>query len=78
MHSSNMQRFGEKMRTLRMRHGMSIRQLTVALGYAGHGYVYDIETGKKKPNAEFILKVADLFDVTTDQLMRDTLDLPDA
>jgi transcriptional regulator with XRE-family HTH domain len=70
-----MQRFGEKLRTLRLRHGISIRELTTALGYTGHGYIYDIERGKKKPNVEFVLRVADLFHVTTDQLIRDELEL---
>lgn len=70
-----MQRFGEKLRSLRLRQGMSIRELTSALGYTGHGYIYDIETGKKKPNVEFVLRVANLFHVTTDQLIRDELEL---
>ena len=70
-----MQRFGEKLRSLRLRQGMSIRELTRALGYTGHGYIYDIETGKKKPNVEFVLRVANLFHVTTDQLIRDELEL---
>lgn len=71
-----MQRFGEKLRTLRMRRGLSVRELTRALGYSGHGYVYDVAIGKKEPHAEFILRAADLFGVTTDQLMRDELELP--
>ncbi len=70
-----MHRFGEKLRTLRLRRGLSVRELTSALGYTGHGYVYDIEIGKKKPNVEFVLRVADLFQVTTDQLLRDHLDV---
>lgn len=70
-----MQRFGEKMRTLRLRHGLSVRELTRALGYTGHGYVYNIEIGKKQPNAEFILRVANLFGASIDQLMRDELEL---
>jgi transcriptional regulator with XRE-family HTH domain len=73
-----MQRFGEKLRTLRQRRGMSVRELTSALGYTGHGYIYDIEIGKKKPNVEFVLRVADLFEVTTDQLLRDGLEIETA
>lgn len=71
----DMQRFGEKLRTLRLQRDMSVRELTKALGYTGHGYIYDIETGKKKPNVEFVLRVADLFHVTTDQLLRDELEI---
>lgn len=70
-----MQRFGEKLRTLRLHRRMSVRELTSALGYTGHGYVYNIEIGKKMPNVEFVLKVARLFNVTTDQLLKDELDL---
>jgi DNA-binding XRE family transcriptional regulator len=54
---------------------MSVRELTSALGYTGHGYVYNVETGKKKPNVEFVLKVAQLFNVTTDQLLWDDLEI---
>ena len=70
-----MQRFGEKLRTLRLQRRMSVRELTSALGYTGHGYVYNVETGKKKPNVEFVLKVAQLFNVTTDQLLWDDLEV---
>lgn len=70
-----MQRFGEKLRTLRLHRGMSVRELTSALGYTGHGYVYNIEIGKKTPNVVFVLRVARLFNVTTDQLLKDELDL---
>lgn len=70
-----MQRFGEKLRTLRQWKGMSVRTLTSALGYTGHGYIYDIELGKKRPNVELVLRVADLFAVTTDQLLRDGLEV---
>lgn len=71
----DMRRFGEKLRILRLRQGLSVRELTSALGYTGHGYIYDIEIGKKKPNVEFVLRVADLFQVTTDQLLRDEIEI---
>jgi len=38
-------------------------------------FVSQLEKGRKVPNAEMILRVADTFGVTTDQLMRDDLDL---
>jgi transcriptional regulator with XRE-family HTH domain len=37
-----------------------------------------VENGKRNPTAELILKVADLFNTTTDQLLRDELELDDA
>jgi transcriptional regulator with XRE-family HTH domain len=73
-----MQRFGEKLRTLRTQHGLTVRELAVALGYAAnsHSYISETETGKRRPKIEFVLKVAQYFGVTTDQLVWDDLALP--
>jgi transcriptional regulator with XRE-family HTH domain len=70
-----MQRFGEKLRTLRKRRGMTLVELTRALGYANNGYLSLIENGKITPRVEFVVKVATLFQVPTDQLVRDELEL---
>lgn len=70
-----MQRFGEKLHTLRTQNGMTLTQLAHNLGLSAHGYISELESGKKKPTAEFVLNVARLFDVTTDQLLKDELDL---
>ncbi len=69
------QRFGTKMRLLRQRQGLTLRELAAALGYAGTGYLSDIEFGKKYPTADLILKVSRLFSVSMDQLAKDELDL---
>lgn len=69
-----MERFGEKLSTLRKRHGLTLRQLGEMLGVY-HTYVSQIEKGKKIPNAAMIIKIADIFGVSTDQLMRDELEL---
>jgi transcriptional regulator with XRE-family HTH domain len=73
----NMQRFGEKLRILRKRHGVTQRQLAKQFGFAGPPFISDLESGREKPNANLILKVAIFFGVTTDVLMRDELDLDD-
>jgi transcriptional regulator with XRE-family HTH domain len=70
-----MQRFGEKLRTLRTQRGMTLRELAEALGYVSYSYLGLLETGKKKPTAELVMKVAQLFQVTTDQLLWDHLDV---
>jgi transcriptional regulator with XRE-family HTH domain len=70
-----MRRFGEKLRTLRMQRGMTQRDLARALGYVTSGYISEVETDKKKPSLELVLKVAQLFEVTTDQLTRDDREL---
>lgn len=73
-----MQRFGEKLRTLRTRRGLSVRALARELGYATHSYISDIEAGRTIPRVEFIVKIADFFQVTLDQVVRDEIDLDPA
>lgn len=68
-------RFGEKLRSLRRHHGMTIQQLTYAIGYTGHGYLSELETGKKPPTVDVLLRIAQLFHVSIDQLLRDDLEL---
>ena len=70
-----MEKFGEKLRRLRQKHSISLRELSAQLGYASHSYVTALEKNERKPSAEVILKLADIFDVTTDQLMRDEIEL---
>lgn len=70
-----MQRFGEKLRTLRRRNNMSYVDLAQALGYASISQISQLETGKRKPTAELVIKVAKLFHVTTDVLLLDDLEL---
>lgn len=71
-----MKRFGEKLRALRMRHGLTIRELAEILGFH-NTYINKIETGKRSPSAKMILKVTQLFNVSADQLIRDDLELDD-
>lgn len=72
-----MRRFGEKLRVLRKRRGMTIIALAEALGYAptSNSYISEIETGKRRPKIDFVLKVAHYFGVTTDQLVQDEIEL---
>lgn len=71
-----MRRFGEKLYQLRIRRGLTLAELGNLLS-VHNTFVSQLEKGRKVPNAEMILRVADTFDVTTDQLMRDELDLPE-
>ena len=70
-----MQRFGEKLHSLRTSKQITLKELARVLGFAAHGYLSEIESGKKKPTAEFVLKVARYFDVTTDELLKDELEI---
>jgi transcriptional regulator with XRE-family HTH domain len=75
---AEVQRFGEKLRTLRVRRGMTVRELATALGYVGHSYVNGVELGRNKPTPELIVRAALLFGVSADVLLRDDLELDEA
>ena len=70
-----MQRFGEKLHALRVGKQLTLKELAFALGLNAHGYISEMESSKKKPTADFVLKVARFFDVTTDQLLKDEFDI---
>ena len=70
-----MQRFGEKLRTLRTRRGITLQELAQELGFKSHSYISAIEFGKKQPSVALVIKIANLFDVSTDQLLKDNLEV---
>jgi transcriptional regulator with XRE-family HTH domain len=70
-----MERFGEKLRELRKFHDVTLKWLANQLGYSTHSYISEIESGYKIPNVEFILNTARLFNVTTDELLKDEMEL---
>ncbi len=69
-----MNKFGEKLRALRKKRELTLRELGAMLG-VNHTHIVQLETGRRTPNAAMILKIADTFGVSTDVLMRDELDL---
>ncbi|MBK8988323.1 MAG: helix-turn-helix transcriptional regulator [Chloroflexi bacterium] len=70
-----MERFGEKLHDLRKFHNVTLKWLANQLGYTTHSYISEIESGYKVPNVEFVLKTARLFNVSTDDLLKDELEL---
>jgi len=70
-----MQRFGEKLYTLRQQRGLTLRALAQALGYTAHAHLGLIEQGKRQPSLTLVMRVAEVFQITPDQLLRDDLDL---
>lgn len=72
---SSITRFGEKIRYLRKREALTLQEVAQALGLHGHGYLSELETGKKKPTVSITLKLARLFQVSTDQLLKDELEI---
>ena len=54
-----------------------MRFLAKELGFATHGYLGDLESGRAKPSLELALTIADFFDVSVDALSRDEVELPE-
>jgi len=51
--------------------------LAGSLGLVAHGYISELEAGKKQPTVEILVNVAKRFKVTTDALLNDEVELSD-
>ena len=71
----SIKRFGEKLHTLRTSRGLTLKELAHQLGHVAHGYISELEAGKKLPSVELALSVAYLFGISTDELLKDELEL---
>jgi len=69
-------KFGEKLRLLRQKKGLSQTILGEMLNVQ-HSHVGRLERGEKTPNVAMVLKLAEIFGVTTDLLIRDEMELDD-
>ncbi len=69
-----MKKIGQKLHVLRQKRGLTMTELADILGVR-HAHISRIESGLKRPSSDLILKIADVFGVTADQLMRDELEL---
>lgn len=69
-----MKRFGEKLRALRIRAGISQAELGSQLE-VDQSYIGRLEKGTRTPNVALILKIVELFGVTSDELIRDDVEL---
>jgi transcriptional regulator with XRE-family HTH domain len=64
--------FGEKLQFLRNQRGLTQEALGSHLGRS-QAYVSKLESGHKPPTVELVIRIADLFDVSTDYLLRDSV-----
>lgn len=71
----SIKRFGEKLHILRTSRGLTLKELAHQLGHVAHGYISELEAGKKLPSVELTLSVAHLFGISTDELLKDELEL---
>ena len=76
MASIGSQRFGEKLHHLRLYRSLSLKEMGTALGYVSHGYLSEVENGRKQPSIDLVLAVSKYFQVSIDALLKDDLELP--
>jgi transcriptional regulator with XRE-family HTH domain len=63
--------FGARLRALRLQHQLSQRDLARTLGLASRAYIGGLEADRGKlPSLELVVRMADLFGVTIDDLLR--------
>jgi transcriptional regulator with XRE-family HTH domain len=65
--------FGRKLRYLRERHQMTQAAVAIQLGLSANAHISFLEAGLKEPSLELVVRIADLFGVTTDYLLRDAV-----
>lgn len=66
------QRFGEKLRALRHQYNLTQIDLARELGLSSHTHITNIESGRRTPSLELVLRVASRFQVRVDSLVDDT------
>jgi transcriptional regulator with XRE-family HTH domain len=64
-----LQHFGAKLRALRIERGMTQADLARQLGLSTQAHVSLLEGGKKTPSIEIVLRCADLFGMTGDEIL---------
>lgn len=69
-----MKRIGEKLHQLRQRHDLTTRELADKL-QTSHTQILRIEKGLRQPSGDLILRMAQVFQVSLDQLMQDELEV---
>jgi len=68
-----LQLFSEKLRYLRRQQGMTQAELAERLALASHAHIANLEAGCDVASLALVLRVAALFGVSTDYLLRDTI-----
>src|SRR5687768_9854733 len=71
------QQFAEKLRSLRQQRGLTQLELARQLGLAAHVRITQLESvqasGRMSPSLELVVRLATVFGVSTDYLLRDTI-----
>ncbi|HEY0768791.1 MAG TPA: helix-turn-helix transcriptional regulator [Sphingobacteriaceae bacterium] len=64
---------GRKLIHLRTQHHFTQRDLAHQLGLLTHAHISHIESGRHEPSADLVVRIADVFAVTTDYLLHDSI-----
>ncbi len=77
---SKPKRLGEKLKTIRESLGLSFEEMIAHLDYPQiplyRANIYRYETGRLEPPLLILLRYAKLFDISTDDLIDDNIDVP--
>lgn len=68
-------RFGAKLRYLRRCCDLTQTELTQCLNFSAQTHISNLETGKKAPSLETVIKIGRFFHVSVDYLLRDEIPL---
>ena len=71
----NILRLGEKIQQLRLKRGWSQFDLGKQLGLRGQGFVSAIEIGRKLPSIELLLRISNILEMTTEDLLLDWINV---
>lgn len=69
--------FGEKLRFLRHKHGLTQSDLAQQLDLASHAHIAKLEANQDVPSLALVIRAADLLHINTDYLLRDTIPVQD-
>jgi DNA-binding XRE family transcriptional regulator len=67
------QLFGPKLRALRVQYNLTQGALAHQLGLRRHASISNLEAGRKVPSLDVVVQLAELFQITTDYLLRDDM-----
>ena len=71
MAENNPETFAERLRQIRLAHGLTQQQVADAIGITQRKYSY-VETGQQQLTADILIKLADFYDVSIDYILRQT------
>jgi transcriptional regulator with XRE-family HTH domain len=66
-------RFGEKLRGLRRQRSLKQTDVAQGLELVSQAHISYLESNRKEPSIDLVLKIAAFFGVTTDYLLRDSI-----